>query len=872
MKKLLFIISIVLFSLPAFARHIAGGELMYQYLGDAGGGNSNYLLTLRLFRDCFSTGPLLEREQVNVGVYDENNNLIKTVPLSISGAISTLILNTGAFPCLVGNVNVCYQVALYTNTVTLPDNTGGYTLSRTGCCRIDNISGLSQPSSVGSNYVTHIPGRNTLPIGHNSSPTFNVKDTALVCANRKFSLDFGATDADNDSLSYAFCNAYTSRSGSNNQPPAAVLSLIPIPYAYPYSGAQPLGPGVSIDAKTGMIQGVAPPEGQYVVNVCVTEWRNGNAISEHRKDFILKVQNCDIAEAVLPSRIVRCDTNLVKFENLSVSSAITSYRWDFGDPRSPAIDSTPTPSHVYTDTGTYMVRLFIKGPKGCTGSDSTKVMVYPGFKSAFTVKGSCYFKPYQFTDASFARYGVINSWFWYFNDAATDGKDTSYRQNPSYTYKQPDTSNIRLIVTSSKGCIDTSLQTLIVRDKPFIAIPFHDTLICSIDTLPINVKGNGSFSWLPNKNILHSNTANPLVFPQDTTRYIVSLNDGGCINTDTVTVNVLSYITVQLRPDTVVCTTDTFHLHPISHALSYQWTPVASLNNPLVKYPLASPASNTTYAVIANLGKCEASAQIFVKVSPYPIARMAIPDTTICYGSRVSLKASYTGTNYQWSPTASLINTRTLTPVAGPGKSTRYFFTVTDTTAGACPKAVRDSVNVTVIPMIMVDAGKDTSVVADQPLQLNAVAPMANRFLWVPATGLNQVNIANPVAQLGIDIDSIRYRVLAYGAGGCYGEDDIVVRIFKTQPEIFVPSAFTPNGDGKNDLLKPMIVGISTLRYFRVLNRWGQIVFSTSEPGKGWDGSFNGVKQPSGTYIYITEGMDYMGKTVSRKGTVVLIR
>ncbi|MDI6438755.1 hypothetical protein FCL43_022845, partial [Enterobacter hormaechei] len=84
MKKLLFIISILLFSLPAIAKHIAGGELMYQYLGDAGGGNSNYLLTLRLFRDCFSTGPLLEREQVNVGVYDENNNLIRTVILPIS--------------------------------------------------------------------------------------------------------------------------------------------------------------------------------------------------------------------------------------------------------------------------------------------------------------------------------------------------------------------------------------------------------------------------------------------------------------------------------------------------------------------------------------------------------------------------------------------------------------------------------------------------------------------------------------------------------------------------------------------------------------------------------------------------------------------
>lgn len=493
MKKIFFIVSMSLFSLTAFARHIAGGELMYQYLGDDGNGNSNYLITLRLFRDCFSTGPLLQKEEVTVGIYDETNNLVRTLALPLSSAVSTLFLNTNTFTCLVGNVHVCYEVALYTSTITLPDNLGGYTLSRTGCCRVDNISGLSQSNQVGSNYVTHIPGKRALPSGHNNSPAFNVKDTALVCANRKFTLDFGATDQDHDSLSYSFCEAYTARNGSNNQPPAQVLSLIPLPYTSPYSGTSPLGAGVTIDPQTGIIQGIAPPEGQYVVNVCVTEWRNGHSISEHRKDFILRVQNCDIAEASLPSKIVKCDTNIVRFENQSLSSGITAYRWDFGDQLSPAIDTTPTPSHVYKDTGTYTVRLFIKGPKGCTGSDSSKVLVYPGFKAAFTVRGACYFIPYQFTDLTVSRYGIVNSWRWYFGAIKGDYADTSHRQHPSYTYKQPDTSKVRLIVTSSKGCMDSASQTIIIRDKPAIALPFHDTLICSIDTLPVNVQGNGFF-------------------------------------------------------------------------------------------------------------------------------------------------------------------------------------------------------------------------------------------------------------------------------------------------------------------------------------------------------------------------------------------
>jgi gliding motility-associated-like protein len=128
------------------------------------------------------------------------------------------------------------------------------------------------------------------------------------------------------------------------------------------------------------------------------------------------------------------------------------------------------------------------------------------------------------------------------------------------------------------------------------------------------------------------------------------------------------------------------------------------------------------------------------------------------------------------------------------------------------------------------------------------------------------------VATLDERIDSITYRVRVYSAGGCYSEDDITVRVYKTAPDILVPSAFTPNGDGRNDVLRPVALGITGLHYFRVYNRWGQIVFFTSEMGKGWDGLFNGTAQPSGTYIYAVEGTDFRGRVVFRKGTSVLIR
>ncbi|MBS1633165.1 MAG: gliding motility-associated C-terminal domain-containing protein, partial [Bacteroidetes bacterium] len=120
--------------------------------------------------------------------------------------------------------------------------------------------------------------------------------------------------------------------------------------------------------------------------------------------------------------------------------------------------------------------------------------------------------------------------------------------------------------------------------------------------------------------------------------------------------------------------------------------------------------------------------------------------------------------------------------------------------------------------------------------------------------------------------DYITYVVRATDSIGCYAEDNIKVTIFKTGPDIFVPSAFTPNGDGKNDIVKPICVGIAQLNYFKIFNRWGQLVFNSSQIGKGWDGNIGGTRQSTGNFVYMAQGIDYTGKTIFRKGNVVLIR
>ncbi len=293
----------------------------------------------------------------------------------------------------------------------------------------------------------------------------------------------------------------------------------------------------------------------------------------------------------------------------------------------------------------------------------------------------------------------------------------------------------------------------------------------------------------------------------------------------------------------------------------------------------------TKFRAIAKSGVCPAdtskTAQVNIYNTPFPQAALAPADVAICFGSKAILNANVSiGTSYAWLNYNSLYdpNSRTIssTPYtvsaqAAPASSTIYLLAIRN---ADCPNLWIDTFHVIVTPPIIVNAGHDTAVAADQPLQLDALVSdsTVRTYAWLPSTGLNNSSIANPIATLGAGIDSIYYKVTATNSSGCSGVDYILVHVYKSKPDILVPNAFTPNGDGRNDIIKPIPIGIATLNYFRIYNRWGQMLFSTGEFNKGWDGNLNGTQQQSGTYVYMTEGIDYLGNTIFRKGTVVLIR
>jgi gliding motility-associated-like protein len=853
------------------ANHTKGGWMYYEYLGVGSAANtSRYRITLKVYTECeLNTGqidPSVPFTIFNAATYFQLDNI--SVPVISDVNVNNCTLQY-CHPCINNIPQICYRIHTYETIQELPNTTSGYIISYQRCCRIAGIANIQSPSNnYGETWTVTIPGTAINPGAEtNSSAKFSQNDTAIICQNSFFTFDFSATDIDNDSLVYEFTDAYTGGSSSGPSPnPSTQPPFSTLAYSAGYTGLAPLGSGVTIDRRTGIVSGIAPGAGVYVITAKVSEYKRGTTIkiAEIRKSLHIQIANCNTTDAALNPSYTSCDGYTVSFKNEGGLGNIQTYDWDFGDGNS---STQSTPTHTYADTGVYLLKLTVNRGIACSDSATSLVKVFPGFHPDFDVFGTCKNTPIQFFDRTVADFGIVNFWRWNFGDP-TSLANTSIIKNPTHIFATSGTYNIEFIVASNKGCIDTLPKTITITDKPAINAG-NDTLICSVDTLQLNAVGTGNFLWSPNYNISNLNIPDPFVSPDVTTSYIVTLTDPfGCSGTDTVKVNVVNVVTQSAQPDTTICRTDTILLRINSNALYYQWTEIPagnSLNNNTIKNPRAKPLVNTTYSVVGSIGKCIAQNTITIKVAPYPLAN-AGADQTICVGNSAQLLATG-GSIYFWTPAAFLNSRGIPNPIAvSPTASVRYIVAVTDTLG--CPKPVFDTILVTV-DKITADAGpRDTSVVLGQPLLLHATG--STNYLWSPAKWLSNIGIANPVS---LPQDDIEYVVKVSNNFGCFAYDSIRVHVFFIEPGFYVPNAFTPNGDGKNDLFRPIAIGMKSIDNFRVYNRWGQLLYSSTDMnGGGWDGSFAGKKQDPATFVWYAEGTDYKNNKIKKRGSVILIR
>ena len=480
MKKIaLLLFSSLIFSGNISARHIIGGVLTYECLG-----GGDYAFTMKMYRDCDCQNCAEFDSEASIGIYRCGVNGTPCGTLTQNSPIHRLQIPIGSiepvpppdYPCL-DPPPVCVQEGIYTwklsdFNISLPQSDESYHVVYQRCCRNETIDNLNRPGDQGATFTVEIT-----PLAQrecNSSPVFETFPPIIICANREINYDHSATDADGDQIVYEFCSPL--QGGGNNLMPDAVfrscIGARPTPGCPPpyngvnfilptYTPTAPMGgnPIVSIDPNTGLITGVPLIQGQFVVGVCATEYRNGVPIGRIVRDFQFNVGNCDpTVVATMDADVIDgkdhffrlCGTKDLSINNTSFQRRfIENFYWEFdlGDTARTIFDPW-LPSITFPDTGSYTGNLILNPNTDCGDTANIFVDIYPeatvDFEFAYD---TCVAGPVDFTNLSTVPGTFFTDFRWLFGDG-----EASSEENPSHIYRIPGNLAATLIATDANGC------------------------------------------------------------------------------------------------------------------------------------------------------------------------------------------------------------------------------------------------------------------------------------------------------------------------------------------------------------------------------------------------------------------------------------
>lgn len=305
----------------------------------------------------------------------------------------------------------------------------------------------------------------------------------------------------------------------------------------------------------------------------------------------------------------------------------------------------------------------------------------------------------------------------------------------------------------------------------------------------------------------------------------------------------------------------------------YAWAPAAygNIANPNDTVTMAYPNFTTNYSVTASFLTCPPVTKSFkVTVEPVPVVNIIAADTTVCLSGPMQLRVdvqpdTFQQFTYLWGPNLGLDDPFAKEPFYYYPVPADYKFVLAVQTPLGCTG--KDSILIRSKPSAeLINVTPDTVIRYGDKIQLFAEG--ATYYAWTPTKYLDYATIQDPMAE---GLDTVTYRVVGVNQFGCKDTAFIRIGIDYSMIEM-VPSAFTPNGDGRNDVFKLLNANFQKLQEFRVFNRYGQEVFSTNDPAMGWDGNFRGVAQPIGAYNYLIRVSLPNGEVRIYKGDVTLIR
>ncbi|MBI5218938.1 MAG: PKD domain-containing protein [Bacteroidia bacterium] len=569
--------------------------------------------------------------------------------------------------------------------------------------------------------------------------------------------------------------------------------------------------------------------------------------------------------------------------------------WYFGNGDSSLVQN---PMMSYPVKGDYDVTLIVYDTLGC--SDTLIITnylqaqsinaqfrlvlngVYVFSDSAVSVADTnCYpvqIGSHNLTNQTLTEYNPTYIW-----DFGNGG--SSILETPSFSYVMPGTYYLTMQTTTSHGCIDK--DTMIIQvGGPWAEIILSDSMICKSDTVAFNITDTisiSSVSWNFGDGYASTNFApqHQYSYYPDTGYFVVTLNaySGSCqmYPAKTDTIHVIDVIARFNRgnqdADTSECQPYTIYFFNLSTGADlWSWNfgdgTTSNTQFPPPHLFVNANQSNMVYNVSLIIASSIAGCKdtVIKPVVIYPTPDITVSnDTLICIGGNASLHATG-GSGILWSPVQGLSSATSYDPAAGPTLTTNYHALIAS--MYGCQNT--DSVMVQVQQMPTWINLHDTTIVIGEVVNISFDVDQNNiSYQWTPDYHLSCTTCPNPVAQ---PLHSTEYIIRFVDSSGCFVRTDTIRINVDANFSVAVPTVFTPNGDTHNDTIYVKGWGIKRIKKFSIYNRWGQLMFQTDDIHVGWDGTYNGQKQPPDTYTYFVEVELLDETTMSKKGNFSLLR
>lgn len=743
LKYIFVFVAILIASNTLSATHVAGGSMTYRCLG-----NSRYEISLEFRRDCFNGAPDAQFDPIAaIGIYNSSNQLVVTlgsggqllIPFVADDTLNEKLTSV----CNVIGDDVCVQTTVYRDTVILPTRPGGYILAYQRCCRNNALSNVADPLNTGATYWVRITERALQEC--NSSPVFENLPGVFICVNDTLRFDHRATDIDGDSLVYYLCTPSSGASEPQPKPqPPSPPPYQEVVWGTGFSVNNMMGGSpISIDSETGQILAVPNQVGQFLIGVCVREFRDGVLLSEVRRDYEYAVRICgrDPIAGFVPDQDVSCDGLEVHFENFTTSNFLPldsiDFEWIFDYPEGKFTSDQVSPTFEYPEGGLYDVQMIATDGICFDTVYATVGVADEGDPTAdfawesYSCDGETFVQFYQ------TSFTTQNNPEHVWNIRYGSNTTTLFGEEPLLNIGSDQSILVNYEIKTISGCDDVIAREIDIETTDF-EFEFEDKIICSGEDVEIFFSDFPGLQVTiePDIGVMTDGAGSYFVEGfSGNVEFQISVTDGFCDESGTVTISSDEEPDFPIL-DIIQCGMDSVALNEGGPDFYYYEWEGPQISNPQDVNPIVSLSADASYYVTVYTSQgslCNFEDSLNVSLSEIPEFEIEMSQTPVfCDGDSILLEVDRAFPQIVWTDEdQNVLGMNQELLLTGLDDSLNVFVEVT--TQDGCSN--RDSVFVQFsrLPVINVSSNSQTRVCQGDDALLSVVS--LGSIIWVNSDG-----------------------------------------------------------------------------------------------------------------------------------------